>query len=186
MCLRPWCLGDVEDPLTPGFDRPLEYRRIQALQDLHLLSEPAAPALRDLCQHAQERFGVAAVLVTLIDTDRQIIKVGVGTDLEQTPRPDAFCDHLLWSDKVLVVPDARQDDRFATNPLVKGKPFIRFYAGAPLIFMRDVRLGGFCLLDTRPRDFTDREQAELADFAEEAMICIIEQELDRFAPGPRV
>jgi len=176
----------VGDTLTPSFDRPLEYRRVQALQDLHLLSEPAAPALRDLCQLAQERFGVAAALVTLIDTDRQIIKVGVGTDLEQTPRPDAFCDHLLWSDKVLVVADAREDDRFAAIPLVTGEPFIRFYAGAPLIFVRDIRLGGFCLLDTMPRNFTDQDQAELADLAEEAMICIIEQELDRFAPGPRI
>lgn len=172
--------------MAPGFDRTLEYRRIQALQDLHLLTEPAAPILRNLCQQAQERFGVAAALVTLIDTDRQIIKGGVGTDLEQMPRANAFCNHLLWSDKVLVVADACEDERFAVNPLVTGAPFIRFYAGAPLIFMSDVRLGGFCLLDPRPRDFADQDRAELADLAEEAMICIIEQELDRFAPGPRI
>ena len=172
--------------MGPALDPRLEFRRIQALHSLHLLREPAAPSLTDLCHRAQERFGVAAALITLIDTDRQVIKAGVGTDLEEMPRADAFCDHLLWSDEVLVVPDAREDARFAANPLVTGAPFIRFYAGAPLVFVRDVRLGGLCLLDPEPRSFPAPEQAELADLAEEAMICIIEQELHRFAPGPRI
>lgn len=129
---------------------------------------------------------MAAALVTLIDTDRQIVKASVGTDLEEMPRSDAFCDQLLWSDDVLVVPDARKDARFAANPLVTGEPFIRFYAGAPLVFVRDVRLGGLCLLDPEPRRFPVEAQAELADLAEEAMISIIEQELDRCVPGPRL
>ena len=79
------------------------------------------------------------------------------------------------------MPDATQDPRFAANPLVTGEPFIRFYAGAPLIYMRDIRLGGLCLLDTKPREFTPGEQAELAEMADEVMLVILEQEMDRFS-----
>src|SRR5688500_16032849 len=94
-----------------------------------------------------------------------------------TPRSDAFCDHLIRRDEVLVVPDAKQDPRFAANRLVTGEPFIRFYAGAPLIFTREVRLGGLCLLDTEPREFSQAERAALTGMADEVMFHILEREL---------
>ena len=118
-------------------------------------------------------------LVTLIDSDRQVVKAGVGTDLQETPRSAAFCDYTIRADEVLVVPDAKEDPRFASNPLVTGVPFIRFYAGAPLTYLRDVRLGAFCLLDTEPRDFSPQEQAELAILADEVVVAIIQHEFDR-------
>ena len=123
---------------------------------------------------------MAAVLVTVIEREQQIIKARVGASLETTPRSDTFCDHLLGRDEVLVVPDAREDPRFAANPLVTGEPFIRFYAGASLIYTRDLHLGGFCLLGPEPREFPVKARAELSDLAEEAMICILEQVFDRF------
>ena len=123
---------------------------------------------------------MAVALVTIVTADRQIVRAGVGTDLKETPRPDAFCDHLIRADEVLVVPDTTQDPRFAANPLVTGEPFIRFYAGAPLIYRRDIHLGGFCLLDPQPRKLSAEEQTKLTNLAEEAMICIFEQVFDRF------
>lgn len=75
------------------------------------------------------------------------------------------------------MPDATQDERFAANPLVIGEPFIRFYAGAPLIYLRNIRLGGLCLLDPHPREFTLGDKAELASLAEEAVSVIVQHEL---------
>ena len=54
---------------------------------------------------------------------------------------------------------------------------MRFYAGAPLIFMLEVRLGGLCLLDPQPRDFSLAERADLVAMADEVMFCILDQEL---------
>ncbi|TNC49550.1 GAF domain-containing protein [Rubellimicrobium rubrum] len=146
---------------------------------------PPPPELEEICRRAQGRFGVAMALVTIVTQDRQIVKARAGTDLQETSRPDAFCDHLIRSDEVLVVPDTRLDPRFAANPLVTGEPFVRFYAGAPLIYMRDIRLGGLCVLDTRPRGFTPDQKAALAEMADEVMVCILEQELDRFSDALR-
>ena len=162
-------------------DPTLEFQRLQVLHSLNLLAAAELPQVDAFCVRVRERFGVEMVLVTVVDRERQIVRAGVGTDVKETSRPDAFCDHLIRSDEVLVVPDAQKDARFAANPLVTGAPFIRFYAGAPLIYMRDIRLGGLCVLDTRPREFGPDEQAELADMADEVMFSILEQEMERFS-----
>jgi GAF domain-containing protein len=157
----------------------LEFQRLQVLRSLHLLDTSSMPTLEDACEQVQERFGVEMVLVTVVDRERQIVKARVGTDFAGSSRPDAFCDHLIRSDEVLVVEDARQDPRFTENPLVTGEPFIRFYAGAPLIYMQDIRLGGLCLLDTQPRELTPLDRAELAVMADDVMMAILEAEMNR-------
>jgi GAF domain-containing protein len=166
-------------------DPQREFQRLQVLRSLHLLDTSLMPTLEDACEQVQERFGVEMVLVTVVGRERQIVKARVGTDFAGSSRPDAFCDHLIRSDEVLVVEDARQDPRFAANPLVTGEPFIRFYAGAPLIYMQDIRLGGLCLLDTQPRELTPLDRAELAVMADDVMMSILEAEMNRLGDGLR-
>jgi GAF domain-containing protein len=107
------------------------------------------------------------------------VKARAGTDLEQTPRSVAFGDYTIRADNVFVVPDARTDPRFASNPLATGEPFLRFYAGAPLIYRRDIRFGALCLLDARLREFSLGDRAELELMADEAVSLVIRQEFDR-------
>lgn len=96
-----------------------------------------------------------------MDADRQWFKAKVGLDACSTDRNSSFCAWTLLphAPEVLVVEDAEQDTRFEANPLVKGDPKIRFYAGAPLITADGTRLGSLCVIDTKPRKFT-QEQAQ--------------------------
>jgi GAF domain-containing protein len=71
------------------------------------------------------------------------------------------------------VQEAKADPRFKDNALVTGLPYIRFYAGAPLTYEGEVRLGSLCLIDQRPRSFSKGEKAELMMLAEHVVSIIL-------------
>ncbi|PWW76847.1 hypothetical protein C7212DRAFT_351692 [Tuber magnatum] len=63
-----------------------------------------------------------------------------------------------------------KDWRLKGSPLVKGAPYIRFYAGAPIITFDGRIIGTFSVFDDTPRDsFGVGERRKLMDFARLAM-----------------
>lgn len=146
--------------------------RLRVLHASGMVKGPPLPELDTLCDETMHHFSVKSALVTLLDTDIQILKAKAGILAETTPRKHAFCNYTILEDRVFVVPDALADERFATNPLVTGPPFIRFYAGAPLIFQEEVRLGALCLIHPEPRTFSLGDRAELIERAERAVSMI--------------
>ncbi|MCW6509998.1 EAL domain-containing protein [Hyphomicrobiales bacterium BP6-180914] len=124
------------------------------------------PRFDKIVQLAVRLFGTSMAAVALIDQDRQWLKAQAGFAITETPRAVSFCTHTIRSDDVLTVLDTRSDTRFAQNPLVTGPPFIRFYAGAPLVTSDGHRLGALCVADTAPRlHFSAHKRQILTDLA---------------------
>ena len=143
-----------------------EHSRLQALQATQLLDTDPDPRFDRITRLAANSLGTEMAFVSLLDDKRQWFKSCVGLDLTETPRDIAFCNYTIQSDEMLIVLDAKRDVRFADNPLVTGAPFIRFYAGAPLITQDGQALGTLCVLDTKPRDsFDETERDILRDLA---------------------
>lgn len=156
-----------------------EGKRLQELAEYHLMDTPAEEDFDRLTHLASCLFDVPIVLVTLLDQDRQFFKSKIGFDVCETSREISFCTHAIMQDDTMVIPDALKDSRFSTNPLVLGKPFIRFYAGKPLKTPSGENIGTVCLIDTKPRQkFTDIDRKNLSDLAELVMERIELRRLD--------
>ena len=151
---------------------PDELQRLAALHELGLLDTPAEERFDRLTRVAAALFDVPIALVSLIDANRQWFKSCVGTDIKESSREVSFCAYAVAEGEILVIPDALHDDRFADNPVVSGPPYVRFYAGAPIFMADGTCAGTLCVIDGRPRDFTDEDRDRLRDLA-----AIVQQEL---------
>ncbi len=121
------------------------------------------PELVAITQFAARLAGTPTALVSLVEATRQRFLAREGLEATETPRSQSFCQHAMVMDGVMEVADARDDPRFADNPLVTGPPDIRFYAGAPLIGEDGEALGALCVLspDPRPEGLTDLQREGL-------------------------
>lgn len=162
----------VKKPEYPVGD--LEVTRRRRLTEAGFADLAGITELDALCNDAKLHFGIEVAAVTLLTEELQVIKAKAGIDIDQTPRELAFCNYTILEDAVFIVLDTRNDARFSQHPLSVGYPFIRFYAGAPLTYLSDIRVGAFCLFDSRPRErFTKGDQAELVDFSERAVQILV-------------
>lgn len=129
-----------------------ESQRVAALRRLRVLDTAPERSFDDVVALAAQMCVMPIALVTLVDSDRQWFKAKLGLDLSQTGRRESFCGHAIgYPDQVLVIEDTWRDARFADNPLVRGEPGIRFYAGAPVLSSQGLALGTVCVIDREPR-----------------------------------
>ena len=110
-----------------------ETARLQALNKYEILDTDTESVFDDLTRLAAYICGVPTATISLIDRDRQWLKSKIGIEVSETARDVAFCAHGILQIEPLIITDTQQDERFANNPLVIGAPYIRYYAGVPLI-----------------------------------------------------
>jgi ribonuclease BN (tRNA processing enzyme)/CheY-like chemotaxis protein len=138
-----------------------EDTRLAALHALGVLDTAAEDRFDRLTREIAEALDVPVALVSLVDRDRQWFKSRFGTEIVESPRDTSICAHAIHGGDILEVPDALADDRFADNPIVRGEPRIRFYAGMPLRLSDGSAVGTLCVVDHRPRQLNDAQLAEL-------------------------
>ncbi|MFE2070432.1 SpoIIE family protein phosphatase [Streptomyces sp. NPDC059467] len=110
---------------------------------------------------------VPVALVSLMERDRLILPGMTGlpepwAGRRALPLSHSLCRYVVSSGQQLIVPDARADDRLRTDPAIAALGVIA-YAGMPLPDADGLVLGSLCVIDHRPRNWTDGEQGDLAD-----------------------
>ncbi len=96
-----------------------ETDRIRTLSEYGLGPDRPLPSLDPVVQIAARMFGVPVAAVNMIGSDHVFFAASVGIDGAEVDmsRDVSFCAHAITQDEVMVVPDARLDERFHDNRL---------------------------------------------------------------------
>lgn len=143
--------------------------RLLAVERFKSLDLATDSEFQEFVQMASSVCNTPIALLTLVEEEVQWLKVRKGTDVEQMPTETSFCRYTILQDEVMVVPDAREDERFAGSPIVAGAPHVRFYAGAPLITHDGERIGTLCVIDVEPHVLDEQQQMMLKMLGKQAI-----------------
>jgi len=138
-----------------------EDERLRALDRLSILDTFEEQAYDDLTFIAAQLCETPIALVSLIDADRQWFKSHYGLDVRETPRELAFCAHAIHDNKLFMVEDSLNDQRFHDNALVTGEPHVKFYAGVPLLIEGKYPVGTLCVIDNHARTLNENQKKSL-------------------------
>lgn len=143
--------------------------RLSALAATGLMDATADAAFDRLTKLAARWLHAPVALVSLVDGHRQLFKSALGlsepwASRRETPLSHSFCQYVVASHAPLIVFDAREHPMLCANRAVEELQAIA-YAGVPLVTSDDQALGSLCVIDSRPRSWTDEEVAMLQDLA---------------------
>jgi len=152
-----------------------EKERLEALKSYEIIDTLQEDEFNRITELASIICGTPISLITLLDENRQWFKSSVGLDISETPRDISFCQHTILNDELFEVEDARIDERFKDNELVTSKPYIRFYAGYPIIDKNGFALGSLCVISSDAGKLTESQRRAMQLLAEETITLIEER-----------
>ncbi|HBB31315.1 MAG TPA: histidine kinase [Cyanobacteria bacterium UBA8803] len=151
------------DGLTPA---AREEKRLTTLKELGLLDTEIIAVFDEATQTAAQFLDAPLCLLSILTSDRQLIKSAVGlsrvglmNELAQSrelPRHEGFCTYVADTHQVLIIPDTATNPVFASSLWV-GYYGIRSYLGAPLLTSDRQCLGTLAVMDLVPRSFAPKD-----------------------------
>ncbi len=138
-----------------------EIARQDALLSYQILDTASEKDFDNIAELASAICQTPIALVGFLDDKRHWFKAKKGTELTESGKEISFCAHAIASPQpIMLVEDARQDIRFAQNPIVTGMG-IAFYAGVPLVNDQGFPLGTLCVFDVQARKLSESQQMAL-------------------------
>ncbi|HET8838589.1 MAG TPA: GAF domain-containing sensor histidine kinase [Flavobacteriaceae bacterium] len=141
--------------------RDSEKQRLNALKRYGILDSPAESVFDEFTKLAANILNVPIALISLVDSNRFWFKSKYGVDADQVEFHPSLCASAIRSNGFYEIQDAENDPRANTSPLVTGELGLRFYAAYPLKSREGYNLGTLCVIDKKPRKFTQAEKETL-------------------------
>ncbi|MBD2294023.1 PAS domain S-box protein [Anabaena sphaerica FACHB-251] len=142
-----------------------EAARLEVLHQYDIIDTNPEQAFDDLVSLAALLCDTPIALISLIDADRQWFKAKIGLDRQEMPLDSGFCQACVQQGDMLIIPDTLADQRYATTDLVISEPYIRFYAGVPLVVSGEQIIGTLCIADQVARQISPQQLTGLQSLA---------------------
>jgi hypothetical protein len=128
-----------------------ESARLTCVRALDVLDTPCEAVFDAIARAAAAACGTPMATIAIVDRERVWFKARVGVDACETPRAGTPCDVVVRRGDALVVPEVRDDPRFAPLAAQDGWPCGGFYAGVP-VEVDGQRVGVIAVADAVRRD----------------------------------
>jgi signal transduction histidine kinase len=163
--------------LPPPIPEETEQARLKTLKQYQNINTDLEVPFEDIAELAAEACDMPIALITFIGENTQWYLAKYGTDQQEAPRQESFCNHVIVSPyKTLIVNDLNLDSRFSSHPLVVNGPKFKFYAGVPLTTPEGYAIGTLCIKDFKSRELSKVQIKMLKIFANQ---IITQLELSR-------
>ncbi|MUU77299.1 GAF domain-containing sensor histidine kinase [Winogradskyella endarachnes] len=133
-----------------------EIQRLKAVKSYNILDSLPEEDYDNITELIATICDVPIALIAILDTERNYFKSHYGIPFNESPRNISFCGHTILEEEILIINDARKDNRFTGNPLLTEQNAV-FYAGVPLKNSNGFALGTICVFDHKPRELNESQ-----------------------------
>ncbi len=144
--------------------------RLKILKQTQLLDSAPEEAFDRWTRLAARILNAPVSLVSIVDDERQFFKSCTGEIAEPwgsqrgTPLSHSFCKYVVGADANLVVGNAPKDPKLQDHPAVAALGVVA-YLGIPLTISGGYTIGSMCMIDSKPREWTQEQIETLQDLA---------------------
>lgn len=146
-----------------------EEQRLAAVRRFDTIDALPDQILDHIATSAADLLAAPISAISVVDRNRIWFKARHGLDMHHTGHDPGLCATAIMQRNPLMLPDALQDSRAASNPFVAGAMGIRFYLGIPLRTQDGFNIGTLCVMDQKPRAVTARQITSLVNLASVVM-----------------
>ncbi len=166
-------MSEIEKSVLNKLEDPT---RLEALNATGLLDSAAEEPFDRLTRLASLITDTPVSLVSLVDADRNFFKSACGLPEplatgREAPLSHTVCMYVVADSSPLIVEDARVHPVLHDNGAVTDFGIVG-YLGVPLQTSAGIDLGSFCIIDNKPRQWTEREIQIVRELAMSVMIEI--------------
>ncbi|MDB5247090.1 MAG: hypothetical protein JWQ40_1484 [Segetibacter sp.] len=138
-----------------------EGERLAALKQLQIIDSAPEEEFDDIVELVAQICDTPISIIAFLDKKRWWVKAKFGVDTIEIPRELVFFENHSQEDNLTIVTDTHADERFHNNPLVTGKPRIRFFVALPLKTEEGLTVGHLCVMDHKERTLSTKQLAAL-------------------------
>lgn len=149
---------------------PNEEQRLKELEAYQLIGTAEDDDFDFITSMAAQITDSKISLISFVLEDMQWFLSHHGIAAREASREYSFCGHAINKpDEVMIVEDARRDERFSDNPHTTGEPHVIFYAGVPLVTPNGMPLGTLCVVDDHPKKLSSNQVQQLKKLAKQTL-----------------
>jgi CheY-like chemotaxis protein len=159
-----------------------EAARLESLCNFPILDTAPEQIFDDFARLATLICDTPMAVVGFMDEKTVWFKAKIGLDMNQIPRDESLCAHVILQTDIVIIPNPSSEERFSSSPLVT-QAGIKFYAGIALIANHHV-LGTLAVMDRIPHLLT-AEQIDSLRILARRIASELEQRSRRESEPPR-